>query len=245
MACDAFRDAIAEKVDGELSPSRSVALNRHLEGCASCAALLADLQRITAVAPSLKILDPPSSIRPQIATARAAATAERRQVVRRYRRLALAASVVAALGIGAWQMRGVFPGLESPIETSGAPDNVGTGAPGGGDDLVQSIEEELRLAAEHYERAIAGLERAAGADQQSLDPAIAATLQKNLGVIDQAIDESRAALRSQPTSQPARESLFEAFKNKVVLLQDTVALINEMRKGDDAGTARMVSELAK
>lgn len=111
--------------------------------------------------------------------------------------------------------------------------------------LVQSIEEELRLAAEHYERAIVGLEQAARADQQVLDPLTASTLQRNLSVIDQAIEESRAALRLQPASQPARESLFEAFKNKVTLLQETVALINEMRKGDDAGTARMIGELAK
>ena len=101
------------------------------------------------------------------------------------------------------------------------------------------------MAEQHYERAITGLEQAATADQTALEPQLAATLQKNLGVINQAIAESRSALRAQPLSQPARESLFDAFTNKVTLLQDTISLINEMRKGDDAGTARVMGELAK
>jgi hypothetical protein len=66
-------------------------------------------------------------------------------------------------------------------------------------------------------------------------------LQKNLSVIDQAIGESRAALRTQPASELAQESLFEALRSKVTLLQDTVSLINEMRKGNQEGAARIVS----
>jgi hypothetical protein len=62
-------------------------------------------------------------------------------------------------------------------------------------------------------------------------------------VIDQAINESRAALKVQPNNEPAQQSLLESFKTKIALLQDTVALINEMRKGNDAGAARIVSGL--
>jgi hypothetical protein len=105
------------------------------------------------------------------------------------------------------------------------------------------VEAELRQAAEHYENAIKGLEQIANAEQSELDPRTAATLQKNLSVIDQAISESRAALRSEPTSEPAQQSLIDSFKTKMALLQDTVALINEMRKGNEAGAARIVSGL--
>ena len=62
-------------------------------------------------------------------------------------------------------------------------------------------------------------------------------------VIDQAIGESRAALKTQPNSEPAQQSLFENFKSKIALLQDTVALVNEMRKGNEVGAARIVSGL--
>ena len=61
-------------------------------------------------------------------------------------------------------------------------------------------------------------------------------------MIDQAITESRAALKTQPNSEPAQHSLLESFKTKIALLQDTVALINEMRKGNDAGAARILKE---
>jgi hypothetical protein len=47
-------------------------------------------------------------------------------------------------------------------------------------------------------------------------------------------------LRNEPQSVPARDSLFDALKRKVVLLQDTIALMNQMRKGDAAGAAQIV-----
>jgi len=64
-------------------------------------------------------------------------------------------------------------------------------------------------------------------------------LQKNLQVIDQAIAESRAALKSEPQSAQARDSLFEALRKKVTVLQDTIALMNHMRMGDAAGAAQV------
>jgi hypothetical protein len=249
MACDAYREALAERLDGALAPSRAAAVDRHVETCAACAALAEDLHRIREASRRLSTLEPPASTRERVRSNVALMQAERRRTSRMYRRLAVAASILLAVGLTAFLLRPSWSGSgtanQPEAQTASA---TAPGSPQRTDDasgLVQSIEEELRLAEEHYERAIAGLEQAAASDQQTLDPLIAATLQKNLGVIDQAIDESRAALRSQPASQPARESLFEAFKNKVALLQDTVALINEMRKGDDAGTARVMSELAK
>ncbi len=110
-------------------------------------------------------------------------------------------------------------------------------------EAAEAVAAELRQAEAHYEKAIKGLEQIASAEQNALDPRTAATLQKNLAVIDQAITESRAAVRSEPANGPAQQSLLENFKSKIALLQDTVALINEMRKGNEAGAARIVSGL--
>jgi alpha-glucuronidase len=127
---------------------------------------------------------------------------------------------------------------------STAPDSsVESAAQAASTPSAQSVESELRQAEAHYENAIKGLEQIASTEQNALDPRTAATLQKNLAVIDQAINESRAAVRSQPASEPAQQSLIENFKTKIALLQDTVALINEMRKGNEAGAARIVSGL--
>jgi len=41
----------------------------------------------------------------------------------------------------------------------------------------------------------------------------------------------------------AQESLFDALRSKLELLQDVVSLINEMRKGNPEGAARIVSGL--
>ena len=68
-------------------------------------------------------------------------------------------------------------------------------------------------------------------------------MQANLRVIDDAIGDSRAALKTDPSSDLAQDSLFEALRSKVTLLQDTIALINEMRKGNQEGAARIVSGL--
>jgi len=146
--------------------------------------------------------------------------------------LAAAAAVVLATVVGLRFM----PSGREEVRTD-APITVAAGT------TAESVETELRQAEAHYEKAIKGLEQIASAEQNALDPRTAATLQKNLAVIDQAITESRAAVRSEPASEPAQQSLFENFKSKIALLQDTVALINEMRKGNEAGAARIVSGL--
>ena len=147
--------------------------------------------------------------------------------------LAAASALVLAAVVGLRFLPG--RGQTDTASTAGETTSAGSAA--------QAIESELRLAEAHYEKAIKGLEQIAATDQGALDPKTAATLQKNLAVIDQAISESRAAMRSQPTNQPAQQSLVENFKTKIALLQDTVALINEMRKGNEAGAARIVSGL--
>ena len=68
-------------------------------------------------------------------------------------------------------------------------------------------------------------------------------LNANLTVIDGAITESRAALQTEPDNPMAQESLFDALRSKLELLQDVVSLINEMRKGNPEGAARIVSGL--
>ena len=72
-----------------------------------------------------------------------------------------------------------------------------------------------------------------------------ATVKENLEIIDQAIDDSRQALRTDPQSQLAQENLFDAFRRKVALLQDTIALMNEMRKGNPARATAIASGLNK
>ncbi|HEX6211252.1 MAG TPA: hypothetical protein VF136_10775, partial [Methylomirabilota bacterium] len=151
----------------------------------------------------------------------------------------LAAAAVLLIGLAAVTWRAA-----SRVEPEAGPAPAPQVAAADATELLGSVESELQLAEQHYENAVAALEKLV-ADQQVLDPAVAQDLQRNLAVIDRAIGESRAALKAQPTSEPARDSLFEAFRSKVALLQDTIALINEMRKGNQAGAARIAETLNK
>jgi len=110
---------------------------------------------------------------------------------------------------------------------------------------VETFEDTLRRAEAEYERAIVMLEQIINAGGTSMTPESLDTLKKNVTAIDTAIAESRAVLTDNPASQPARTSLFDALASKVNLLQSTVVLMNEMRKGDAGGAADAAAGLDK
>jgi hypothetical protein len=106
-----------------------------------------------------------------------------------------------------------------------------------------SVKAQFDFAEAQYTSAIAGLESITKSEQSALDMETADVLKANITVIDTAITESRAALQTEPDNPTAQESLFDALRSKLELLQDVVALINEMRKGNPEGAARIVSGL--
>ena len=110
---------------------------------------------------------------------------------------------------------------------------------------MESVALEFEAAEKHYQKAIDDLQIIANKDTGELDPEVAAVLQKNLTVIDTAISESRVALRAQPSSTNAQDGLFDALRTKVALLQQTVELINEMRKGNQAEAGRRFQTLSQ
>jgi|SRR5689334_11248745 len=255
--------------DGSLPAAEAADIERHVVSCVSCRQLVDDLREILRATADLDLQDPPARAWTRIERAiqldgtwaegtgagRARAfqasdagvlhgdgdarlKGSRSAGARAWLPwLAAAAALVLATVVGLRYAPGRAPGA---TPASQARDGAAQASAG---DAAQSVENELRQAEAHYENAIKGLEQIANAEQNALDPRTAATLQKNLAVIDQAINESRAAIRSQPASEPAQQSLIENFKTKIALLQDTVALINEMRKGNEAGAARIVSGL--
>ena len=110
---------------------------------------------------------------------------------------------------------------------------------------VESVTAEFEAAEKHYQKAIDDLQTLASKDTGELDPQVASVLQKNLTVIDQAISESREALKAQPANASAQSGLFEGLRTKVALLQQTVELINEMRKGNQAEAGRRAQTLSQ
>jgi anti-sigma factor RsiW len=244
MTCDRCQSLIDEYVDGTLAAEERARVEAHLVECAACRATAQDFGAIRRTARDLAPHVPPARVWTKLS---AAIDAEReRSVFSRlfgqgagWRPLAVAATLLVIVGGTSWiVMRQLAPAAPASRVTTATPP-----AASADPELLQSVETELKLAEEHYQKAIAGLEQITRAESAALDPQVAAVLQKNLDVIDHAIGESRAALQTQPTSEVAQESLFEALRSKVSLLQETVGLINEMRKGNPEGTARIVSGL--
>ena len=249
--CDACAPLIDDFADGALDVAARDRFERHLSTCPHCQRVAADLSKIRQVAGALPARSPRADAWQRIArelSRELPSTQPTPAPARTAWRVWLAAAAVIVLAVAStvWFVRP--PAAPTGPDQAAAPAHsiqpVAPVHPAPGN-LVRSIDEELRAAELHYEKAITGLEQIANADQSALDPELAATLQKNLGVIDRAINDSRTAIKAQPTSALAQDSLFEALRRKVALLEETITLISVMRKGDYAGAAKVIQGLRK
>jgi hypothetical protein len=241
--CQEITSRLSLWIDGGLEAAARAEIEAHLETCADCRGVVRDLERVRAAARQLGPLDPPAHVWLEVAgqirlSDTPPATAPQtllppagssRGALAQW--LGLAAALVA-ITLGAYLF------VREPLPTGDAGNAPQTGT-------VESVAEQLRLAMQHYENAISELETLAKSNDGTLDPAIAAALQDNIRAIDLAIAESRTALTDNPENEPARESLFDALRRKVGVLQATVTLMNEMRQGNPAGAAEAAAGLGK
>jgi anti-sigma factor RsiW len=249
--CADVQRNLSRYVDDDLPPDEQAAVTQHLASCETCRGMDADLRQIRARARTLGPVPPPGHLWSQITDrlqredvdAQAPTLNHVRSSTfdvrswpmsmswsRRSRLwLGLAAALVVALGtyIAAWVSR------RAPATAPA--DNASRVV------SVQDVAEELDQALAHYDRAVAGLETLAREDGASMDPAVRAALQTNLTAIDRAIAESRAALVANPQNASARASLADALRQKVDVLQTTVAVVDDLRRDnqdDAAGAAK-------
>ena len=247
MQCTRAREAIQELVDGTLTPIRVVELEQHLDACAACRALADDLQRIRDTADALDSPAPPDHVWLQIAgRLRQEGRVKDRPASTPSGRLhpvwlAIAAALLMAIGASLMLL---LPRLN---DRAGAPSGTVASQQGNAAEpsSVQSGVEDLRQAERLLQSGIAKLKEGMGSDQASIPAETAATLDRNLAILDQAIAESSAALQQEPHNVAARNSLFDALQRKIALLHGTITLMNEMRKGNAAGAAQMVEGVKK
>jgi anti-sigma factor RsiW len=259
MKCaDLQSDVLVDLVDGRLEPAHQRDIERHLEACADCRALVTDLRSIRASAFMLDRREPPMALWTTLQAKVAAEPAPKGRL------LAMPAAVRrlvggspgggGSLGDAGWPVwlgaaaaliLATVIGLLPLLNRNAAPDAAAGAGSAPPEITVESVAAEFEAAEQHYQKAIDDLQTIASKDTGELDPEVAAVLQKNLTVIDQAISESRVALRAQPSSTNAQDGLFNALRTKVALLQQTVELINEMRKGNQAEAGRRFQTLSQ
>jgi anti-sigma factor RsiW len=208
---------LGDYVDGALGPDRRADVERHLAACSTCRALVADLQAIRLTARTLEPMEPPPYVWTRIsARLEPPSPSWHWASLFGWQRLGTAVTAVTLVVSLAW-LGGRLATVAGPASDSGGPAR---------EVLAAAMPWELEAAEAPLATAISGLERIAQEQRDSLDPDVAAVLLANLTVLDDAIGQSREALVAEPESELVQASLVEALRQKVALLEDTVALIN-------------------
>jgi hypothetical protein len=226
---------IGDYVDGTMDEAQRASLESHLSACASCRAMASDFSVIRAATLTLEAQVPPPHVWRKLS---ASIEAEPKPLLGLggaywWRALAPVAAMVVLVVALSWTA-----GRLTPV----ANERLARVSPGAASEPA-TIAAEYRLAEQDLTNTIVGLERIAADERSTLDMETADVLKANLTVLDGAIGESREALQKEPENDVAQQSLFDALRHKIALLQDTIALINEMRKGNQEGAARIVSGL--
>ena len=233
MSCQDYEIALGDYVDGTLDERSRIEVEAHLASCERCRAVVADFSVIRQAALSLEPELPPAHVWTKLS---AAFEAERRSSFHGWG-FSWQQSLAASARHDHARRE---PGLDRQ-GTGPRQQFVGTPRVGNDHERTDLGQSGIRPRRSAVHSAIAGLESITKSEQSALDMETADVLQANLTVIDGAITESRAALQTEPDNPAAQDSLFDALRSKLELLQDVVALINEMRKGNPEGAARIVS----
>ena len=244
-SCEDVQRALSAFIDGELPPKDRAAVRAHLTGCAICRDVHADLLRLRGAARTLGPVAPPDHVWlevagrirhqdtpiptatavPAIADGAPARRTRSRTAIGQWIGLAAALLLVTA---------GLYWLQQTPPDAAVVPPTA-----------VGSVNDELNLALQPSLQAISELEKVAASDEAAIDPEVAAMIREKLALTDEAIAESRTALVTNPESEMARDSLFDALRRKINTVQTTVSLINEMRQGDQEGAARVAEGAGK
>ncbi|MEZ5319899.1 MAG: anti-sigma factor [Vicinamibacterales bacterium] len=234
MTCEDARPLVSALVDDELPGADAAAVRAHVETCAGCRGLLQDLQRIRDTARSLGPIPPPEhlwlEVAGQVRLGQDGGRAPARDHSATWQWAGLAAAIVAVT-LGAYALSRVT----APSSTAAPTTTTAATDPSDPTARVQAVVDELSAA---IEKAIGDLQTLAADTDHPAESELASQMLASLSVTDQAIAESRTALRLDPSNGPARDSLLEALRRKVDILQSTMMLINDLRLGDAEGAGQ-------
>ncbi len=194
----------------------------HRGNCDECGKLWDELENISAEAARLPLLAPSrdlwDGIEARITTVPRSLPFYRTQTFR----LAIAASLLIAVTSGVtWQLatsntrQSVVAQSSSMTVSDEQTDS---------DDAAQMHQASFSASVSQMEREIATLQNIMTERRGELDLRTIAVLEANLKLIDTAIEESRAALASDPASQFLSSQFTRAYTSKLTLLRDAATL---------------------
>jgi hypothetical protein len=213
---DQWTDRLSEYLDGSLEQEERAGLETHLTECHTCSAALADLRRVVARARTLESTPPARDLWTGIAERIGTRSRPSRTLAFTRRRISftvpqLAAAAIALMLAGVGTMRLVTrPDTPTPVSTSPgeawSPRVTPVATPG-------------------LDAAVAQLEQSLREGRGQLDTATVRVLEKNLAIIDRAIEEAHRALELDPASTYLNHHLTSQKLRKLELLRRANQLV--------------------
>lgn len=251
VTCERFNEALADFLERALSEPARAAMEAHAVGCNDCGPLLADLRRLRIDAANLPELSPSrdlwSGIADRIEAPIVAFPGSPSVHGRRWGRYVslgvAAAALIAVTATVTHRMDGgpVDRLTGGPKVNSAQPANATASAPivaaavdsgpavqrstGQPASPTTQLASNTKLSAEQtYNREITKLLVVYNQRRPDLDSTTVAIVKKNLKIIDEAIAQTKLALKRDPASEFLMESLNDAFDTKIQLLRKVAML---------------------
>lgn len=206
--------------DEELAVEEARAVEEHLMECSECQIELESLQALRRDASTLpRGIEPARDLWQEISADLDTERLRDRSIWSLRYPLAAAAMLVALLSSTLTLVIRDRGGQE-PLAVDAATE-AGTAA-------VATLAGRWRAAEEEYLRASAELLDALDASRADLTPATLELIERNLRIIDTAIQESRAALAKDPSNQDVMQLLSASYEKKLELLRYATRLTAEL-----------------
>lgn len=214
---------LSDYLDGELAPAERAEVESHLAGCRECAEALEELRSVVSTAAELPDLPPEHDLWPGIEArlsprrSGSATDALDRQVLpfRRHRRVMMTIPQLAAAAIALV----LFSASAVWLAVGGAPEP-------GSEPVVSAAAASpvTNVVFSDFEQTVSVLEEEYRDRRSDLDAETIRVVERNLAIIDQAIEEARDALASDPSSGFLSGHLANSLRQKMDLLRRAAAI---------------------
>jgi anti-sigma factor RsiW len=221
-----WTERLSDYLDGTLTGVDRHECDRHLAVCAECAATLDELRQVVARAQALEDRAPRNDLWTGIAARIGVSRPGVTNLVehRARRRFAFTLPQLAAASIalvlisagGAW----------FALSRGSSRDIAMTVPARAGDTAAAATVSWVSRADPKYDARVAELRKALDQGRGRLDSNTVRVIEKNLQIIDSAIDEARRALAADPANQYLNVHLADTMRRKLELLRQASALAN-------------------
>jgi len=206
---DTWTDRLSEYVDGDLTETDRLELERHLESCSPCRTIVTELKAVVARARALEDLPPRQDLWP--AVARSAKRPSRRVSISFVELIAASLFIAFISGLTVW----VVTERDRAVAPSSA--SVSSGPAG-------AVVVPVSSGGATYDHAVADLLQALDEGRKQLSPRTIDVMERSLTTVDRAIAEATAALDQDPGNVFLSLHLARERQRKLALLRQVQSL---------------------